>query len=46
MMMENFKKDINSSLKEIEENTSKQVEALKEETQNSLKNYMKTQPHR
>jgi hypothetical protein len=37
MMIEDFKKDINNSLKEIQENTSKQVEALKEETQKSLK---------
>jgi hypothetical protein len=37
MMMEDFKKDINNSLKEIQENTGKQVEALKEETQKSLK---------
>jgi F0F1-type ATP synthase membrane subunit b/b' len=36
-MMEDFKKDINNSLKEIQENTGKQVEALKEETQKSLK---------
>ena len=36
MMMEDFKKDINNSLKEIQENTGKQVE-LKEETQKSLK---------
>ena len=28
MMIKNFKKDINNSLKEIQENTSKQVEAL------------------
>ena len=34
MMIEDFKKDINNSLKEIQENTGKQVEALKEETQN------------
>jgi hypothetical protein len=33
--------------KEIQENTGKQVKALKEETQkNSLKNYRKTQPNR
>jgi hypothetical protein len=32
MMMEDYKKDINNSLKEIQENTGKQVEALKEET--------------
>jgi hypothetical protein len=37
MMIEDFKKDINNSIKEIEENTGKQVEALKEETQKSLK---------
>ena len=37
MMIEDIKKDINSSLKEIQENTGKQLEALKEETQKSLK---------
>jgi hypothetical protein len=37
MMIENFKKDINNSLKTIQENTCKQVEALKEKTQKSLK---------
>jgi hypothetical protein len=37
MLVEDFKKDINNSLKEIQENTAKKVEALKEETQNSLK---------
>ena len=31
-MIEDFKKDINNSLKEIQENTGKQVEALKEKT--------------
>jgi hypothetical protein len=36
MMMEDFKKEINNSLKEIQENTGKQLEALKEETQKSL----------
>jgi hypothetical protein len=30
--MEDFKNDINNSLKEIQENTGKQVETLKEET--------------
>ena len=30
MLMEDFKKDTNNSLKEIQENTTKQVEALKE----------------
>jgi hypothetical protein len=37
MMIEDIKKDINNSLKEIQENTGKQVEALKKETQKSLK---------
>jgi hypothetical protein len=32
MMIEEFKKDINNFLKEIKENTGKQVEVLKEET--------------
>jgi hypothetical protein len=32
MMIEDFKKDINNSLKEIQVNTGKQVEVLKEET--------------
>ena len=32
MMIEDFKKDINNSRKEIQENTGRQVEALKEET--------------
>jgi hypothetical protein len=35
--MEDYKIDINNSLKEIQENTGKQGEALKEETQKSLK---------
>jgi hypothetical protein len=37
MMIEDFKKDMNNTLKEIQENTGKQLEALKEETQKSLK---------
>jgi hypothetical protein len=41
MMIENFKKGINSSLKEIQENTGKQLEALKEETQKFLKELQK-----
>jgi hypothetical protein len=36
MVIEDFKKDINNSLKEILDNTGKQVEILKEETQKSL----------
>jgi hypothetical protein len=37
MIIEDFKKDINTSLKEMQENTGKQVDVLKEETQKSLK---------
>ena len=37
MLVEDFEKDINSSLKKIQENRSKQVEVIKEETQKSLK---------
>jgi hypothetical protein len=37
MLVEDFKKDINNTLKEIQESTTKQVELLKEETQKSLK---------
>ena len=37
MMVEDIKKDFNNSLKEIQENTAKQVEDIKEEAQNSLK---------
>jgi hypothetical protein len=37
MVVEDFKKGINNSLKEIQENTAKQVEDLKEDTQKSLK---------
>ena len=37
MLVEDFKKEINNSLKEIQENTAKQVEGLKQEAQKSLK---------
>ena len=37
MMVEDIKKDFHNSLKEIQENTAKQVEDLEEEAQNSLK---------
>jgi predicted HicB family RNase H-like nuclease len=36
-IIESFKETINNSLKEIQENTGKQVEMLKEETNKSLK---------
>jgi DNA anti-recombination protein RmuC len=37
MLIEDFRTDINNSLKEIQENAGKQLEALKQETQKSLK---------
>jgi hypothetical protein len=40
MVVEEFKKGINNSLKEIQENTAKQLEALKEESQKN--NYRRT----
>ena len=46
MMVEEIKKDFNNSLKEIQENTAKQVEDLKEEAQNSLKVLQETRPNR
>jgi hypothetical protein len=36
MMVEDIKKDFNHSLKDIQENSAKQVEDLKEEAQKSL----------
>ena len=36
-MVEDIKKDFNNTLKEIQENTAKQVEGIKEEAQKSLK---------
>jgi gas vesicle protein len=37
MLVEDFKKEINNSLKEIQENMAKQVKGLKEEAQKFLK---------
>jgi esterase/lipase len=37
MIVEDIKKDFNNSLKQIQENTAKQVEDLKEKAQKSLK---------
>ena len=45
MMLEDIKKDFNGSLKEIQENTAKQVENLKRKHKNPLKNCRKTQPN-
>ena len=41
MMVEDIKKDFNNSLKEIQENTAKQVEDLKEEAQKNPLKYCK-----
>ena len=46
MLVEDLKKGINNSLKEILENTAKQVEVLKEETQKSLKELQENTPNR
>ena len=40
-MVEDIKKDFNNSLKEIQENTAKQVEDIKEKHKNPLKNWGK-----
>jgi chromosome segregation ATPase len=40
MLVEDFKKGINNSLKEIQENTAKQVEVLKELQENTPKQVM------
>jgi hypothetical protein len=45
-MIEDNKKIINNSLKEMQEDTGKQLEALKEEIQKPLKSYEKTQSNR
>ena len=37
MLVEDFKKGVNNSLKEIQENTAKQIEVFKDKTQKSLK---------
>ena len=44
-LIEGFKRDINNSLKEIQENIGQQVKALKEETQKSLKELQEKTNH-
>ena len=39
MVVDDFKKEINNSLKEIQENTAEQVEDIKKESQKSLKEF-------
>jgi hypothetical protein len=46
MMVEDIKKGFNNSLKEIQENTAKQVANLKKEAKNPLKYCKKTGPNR
>jgi FtsZ-binding cell division protein ZapB len=46
MLVEDLKKGMNNSLKEIQENIAKQVEVLKRKHKNPLKNYRKTQANR
>jgi hypothetical protein len=41
IMIQDFKKDINNTLIEIQENTGKQIKVLKDETQKSLKELQK-----
>jgi hypothetical protein len=45
-IIEDLKEDINNSLKEIQENTGKQVEVLKEETHKSLKEIQENKSNR
>jgi hypothetical protein len=40
MLVEDIKKDINNSLKEIQENTGKEVELLEEKQENKTKQVM------
>jgi vacuolar-type H+-ATPase subunit E/Vma4 len=40
MMVEDIKKDFNNSLEEIQENTAKEVEVLKEKQENITKQVM------
>ena len=46
MLVEDCKKNINNFLKEIQGNTSEQVEVLKEKTQNSLQELQENKPNR
>jgi archaellum component FlaC len=41
-MIQDFKTDINNSLKEVQENTGKQIEDIKEKTCKSLKEIQET----
>jgi vacuolar-type H+-ATPase subunit E/Vma4 len=40
MMVEDIKKDFNNSLKEIQENTAKELQVLKEKEENKSKQVM------
>jgi len=42
IMMEDFERNLKNSLRKMQENTSEQVEALREETQTSMKELQET----
>jgi hypothetical protein len=46
ILIEDFKKDINYSVKEIQENSGKQVETLKEETKKFFKELKEKRKHK
>jgi hypothetical protein len=46
LRIEDFKKDINKSLKELQKNTGKQVEVFKRKHKSPLKSYKRTQVNR
>ena len=46
MLIDGFKKDLNNSLKELQENIGQQVKALKEEIQKSLKEIQEIMGHK
>ena len=44
-MVENIKKDFNNSLKEIQENTAKELQVLKEKQENTITLQKKRKKH-
>ena len=46
MMVEEIKKNLNNSLKKIQENIAKQVEDIKEKAQKSLKELQENKPNK
>ena len=45
MMVEDITKDFNNSLKEIQENTAKELQVLKEKQENTSRQVMKMEKH-